>query len=292
MKTAIENYHARMQRVLHHIEQHLGDPLDLDALSDIAAFSKFHFHRQFTALFGISPHRYVQLARLKRASFRLAFKSREAVTEIALDAAYETPESFTRSFRERIGQSPSEFRKEPNWEPWLKALGPLTKARSNNMTTYTKDNVKTIEVPEIAVAIMEHRGNPAKIGDTIKRFIEWRKTTGLHPRSSATFNIFHTDPLTTKPEDFRMDLCAQMRQPLGENNAGVKAGKIPSGRCATLRIAGSSDDLETAATFLYRDWLPESGEEVRDFPLYCQRVSFFPDVPEHEAITDLFLPLQ
>jgi len=59
-----------------------------------------------------------------------------------------------------------------------------------------------------------------------------------------------------------------------------------------LRVVGSSDDLEPAALFLYRNWLPASGEETRDFPLYCQRVSFFPDVPEHEAITDLFLPLR
>ena len=43
--------------------------------------------------------------------------------------------------------------------------------------------------------------------------------------------------------------------------------------------------------FLYREWLPDSGEELRDFPLYCERVSFFPDVPEREAITDLYLPL-
>ena len=57
-------------------------------------------------------------------------------------------------------------------------------------------------------------------------------------------------------------------------------------------MVGSSDDLEPAALFLYRDWLPASGEETRDFPLYCQRVSLFPNVPEHEAITDLFLPLR
>ena len=57
-------------------------------------------------------------------------------------------------------------------------------------------------------------------------------------------------------------------------------------------MIGNSDDLEPAALFLYRDWLPASGEEPRDFPLYCQRVSFFPDVPEHEAVTDLFLPLE
>ena len=67
---------------------------------------------------------------------------------------------------------------------------------------------------------------------------------------------------------------------------------IPGGRCAVLRVIGGSDDLEAPALYLYRDWLPASGEEPRDFPLYCQRVSFFPDVPEHEAVTDLFLPLK
>jgi AraC family transcriptional regulator len=37
--------------------------------------------------------------------------------------------------------------------------------------------------------------------------------------------------------------------------------------------------------------LPASGEALPDFPLYCQRVSFVPMVAEHEAITDIFLPL-
>jgi AraC family transcriptional regulator len=81
-------------------------------------------------------------------------------------------------------------------------------------------------------------------------------------------------------------------RPVASNDQGVKPGLIPGGKCAKLRVVGSSDDLEPAALFLYRDWLPASGEEARDFPLYCQRVSFFPDVPEHEAITDLFLPLR
>ncbi|OWK21742.1 hypothetical protein AJ88_11230 [Mesorhizobium amorphae CCBAU 01583] len=63
LKAALENYHARMQRVLDHIDQHLDDDLGLEALSGVAAFSKFHFHRQFTSTFGVSVHRYVQLAR-------------------------------------------------------------------------------------------------------------------------------------------------------------------------------------------------------------------------------------
>ena len=50
--------------------------------------------------------------------------------------------------------------------------------------------------------------------------------------------------------------------------------------------------LGPAATFLYARWLPASGEELRDFPLYARRVRFFPDVPKHETITDLHLPVK
>jgi len=81
VKAALQNYHARMQRVLDHIDRHLDDDLDLDALSSVAAYSKHHFHRQFTATFGLSVHRYIQLARMKRASYRLAYTDAQSVTD-------------------------------------------------------------------------------------------------------------------------------------------------------------------------------------------------------------------
>jgi len=182
MKGALHNYHARMQRVLDHIDRHLEDDLDLDTVSGVAAFSKYHFHRQSTATFGLSVHRYIQLARMKRASYRLAYRDAQSVTDIAMDAGYDTPDAFARAFRQRVGQSPSSFRKAPDWEPWLVAFGPLDNARSKLMqTTYTPDDVTIRNVAPTPVAIMEHRGGPAKIGATIQRFIAWRKATGLSP---------------------------------------------------------------------------------------------------------------
>jgi hypothetical protein len=41
MKAALQNYHVRMQRVLDHIDQHLDGDLGLEALSGVAAFSKY-----------------------------------------------------------------------------------------------------------------------------------------------------------------------------------------------------------------------------------------------------------
>jgi AraC-like DNA-binding protein len=85
MKAALQNYEARMRRVLDYIDRHLDSDLDLEMVSGVAAFSKFHFHRQFTATFGLSVHRYVQLARMKRASHRLAYMDAQSVTDIAMD---------------------------------------------------------------------------------------------------------------------------------------------------------------------------------------------------------------
>ena len=91
MKAALQNYHVRMQRMLDYIDRHLDGNLDLETVSGVAAFSKFHFHRQFAATFGLSVHRYVQLARMRRASRRLAWDDAESVTDIAMDAGYDAP---------------------------------------------------------------------------------------------------------------------------------------------------------------------------------------------------------
>jgi AraC family transcriptional regulator len=293
MKAALQNYQDRMRRVLDHIDRHLDADLDLDTLSAVAAFSKFHFHRQFSATFGLSVHRYVQLARLKRASHQLAYNDGQTVTDIAMDAGYEAPDAFARAFRQRFGQSPSSFRKSPDWEPWLAAFGPLDNARSKLMQkTFNSDDVTIRDVQPTKVAIVEHRGSPETLGDTIRRFIAWRRAAGLHPRTNPTFTVWHSEGRPAQQDEYSIDLCVGTDLPIAANGEAIKAGEIPGGRCAVLRVVGYTDNLEPAALFLYRDWLPASGEEARDFPIYCQRLSFFPEVPEHETVADVFLPLK
>lgn len=259
MKAALQNYQDRMRRVLDHIDRHLDSDLDLETLSSVAAFSKFHFHRQFTATFGLSVHRYVQLARMKRASYMLAYSDALGVTDIAMDAGYDAPDAFARAFRQRFGQSPSSFRNSPDWEPWLVAFGPLDNARSKLMKTFTTDDVTIRDVPSTRVAIMEHRGDPATLGDTIRRFIAWRKKAGLHPRTSPTFNVWRSERRPSSPATYSTDLCVGTDQPIEANGEEIKAGEIPGGRCAVLRVVGYTDNLEPAALYLYRDWLPASG---------------------------------
>jgi AraC family transcriptional regulator len=291
--SASKHYHARLQRVLSHVEEHLGDDLSVEVLSGVAAFSRHHFHRQFTTLFDISVHRYVQLVRLKRASYRLAFRDDESILEIALDSGFEAPEAFSRAFKQRLGQTPSEFRKQPQWASWHATYRPISATRKLHMRQSLHiEQVKIVDVTDTRVAVLEHRGDPALVGNSVRRFINWRKQSGLPPKTNTTFNILYDDPDSAQPSDFRLDLCVATDREISPNEAGVVGKTIPGGRCAMLRHVGSEDSFGEAASYLYAVWLPQSGEELRDFPLYCQRISFFPDVPEHEATTDIYLPLK
>lgn len=291
--SAVRAYHARLQRALRYIEDHLDDELSVEILAGVAAFSKHHFHRQFSDLFGITVFRYIQLARLKRASYRLAFRDDGSVLDVALDSGFDGPEAFARAFKRHLGQTPSDFRRQPDWTSWQATLAPLSDTRKTHMkTTFSGAMVQLVEVADIRVAVLEHRGDPALIGDSVRRFIAWRKEVKLPPRVSATYNIFYDDSDTIPPADFRLDLCAATDRQIAPNDAGIVAKVIPGGRCAVLRHVGPDEGLRDAIIHLYADWLPQSGEEPRDFPLYIQRVSFFPDVPENEAVTDIFLPLK
>ena len=283
-----DRYHHRFSKVFDYIDQHLDEPLLLKKLSDMAHFSPYHFHRQFSALSGMSLGRYIQLMRLKRASYRLVFNLNEKVIDIALDAGFQHAESFSRAFKQWFKVTPSEFRQQPMWIDWhQRAHQPQRKWRENM-------SVEIIDFPATKVAMLVHHGDSLCINETAAQFVTWRKQTGLSPvRLSQTFGVAPNDPTSTSPDDFEFRICGSITSAIDEDNVfGVVNSVIPSGRCAMLRHQGSHNALTELAKNLYRDWLPASGEELRDFPLFFHYHNFEHEVAEHELVTDIYLPLK
>lgn len=89
-----QEYAARMNRVVDHIQKHLDDPLDLEQLAAIACFSPFHFHRLFSAWMGETIQAFVQRLRLERAAAELVFDLRKSITAIALDCGFSGSSAF------------------------------------------------------------------------------------------------------------------------------------------------------------------------------------------------------
>lgn len=280
-------YNERFAKVLDYIDRNLDADLSVAHLSQVANLSKFHFHRVFSSHTGVNVHRYVQLMRLKRASYQLVFGGEMRIIDIALDAGFENPESFSRAFKRVFDQTPSRFKKSPAWKPWWAQFQITTPERPQNM------NVTIVDFEETRIAALEHRGDPELLNDSVMHFIEWRKQSGLSPvRSSQTFGIAYDNPHTTPPDEFRFDICGSVEAAIPDNGFGVLNRIIPGGRCARLRHEGSHQGIGASAIYLYRNWLPESGEALRDFPLFFHYLNLVPDVDEHELITDLYLPLR
>ncbi len=282
----LKNYAKRFERVFAYIEQHLDEGLSVEELSRVAHFSKFHFHRQFSQYVGLGVAAYVRLLRLRRASYRLAF-GRDRVIDIALESGFESPEAFARAFRQAFGQSPTQFRTSPHWQSWTERVRLPSRERKEDM------NVRIVDFAETPLAVLAHRGAPELVNDTALKFIEWRRASGLSPvKTCRTFGIAYDDPENTPAEEFRFDICGEVSGPVPANPQGVENGRIPGGRCAVVRHLGAHERLGESIYPLYREWLPQSGEELRDFPLYFHYLNLMPETPEHELITDIYLPLK
>ena len=289
-----DDYARRFEQVFDFIEQHLDSALTVEQLSEVACFSRFHFHRQFSQFCGVSVSRYITLMRLKRASYRLVQQSPDKIIDIALDAGFENPESFSRAFKHTFGLTPSEFRKAPVWMDWHKHFqfpGMETQKRMEKM------DVKIIEVEPIPVAVLEHHGDPMRVSNSVATFIEWRKASGLSDYTTqGTYGVPYNDPLVTPGEEFRFDICGELNpQAQGKvpaNSQGVISKTLPGGRCAVVRHVGSYDRISETVYNLYRQWLPQSGEELRDFPVYFRYLQLDQELPEHAQQTDILLPLK
>jgi AraC family transcriptional regulator len=159
---------------------------------------------------------------------------------------------------------------------------------SRALEKYSGD-VRIVNFAETRVAALEHRDSAKSLFETIGTFIKWCRENNLPPGNSATYNIIY--PPSGEGNDYPIDLCAAITAEVGENPYGVVNKVIPGGRCAVLRHIGADDNIGASFNYLYARWLPQSGESPRDFPCFFHRVTLFPDVAEHEMITDIYLPL-
>src|SRR5688500_13234474 len=86
-----------------------AEPLDVPAVASVAHISTAHFSRSFRAVFGETPHRYLQRRRVERSMFLLRETDR-SVTDVCLDVGFTSLGTFSRTFREIVGETPSQYR--------------------------------------------------------------------------------------------------------------------------------------------------------------------------------------
>ncbi len=104
-----EEQNRRLLRARDAMDRAYAEPLDVRSVAAVAHMSEAHFIRSFRNAFGETPHRYLQRRRVERAMFLLRETDR-SVTDICFDVGFTSLGTFSRTFREIMGETPSGYR--------------------------------------------------------------------------------------------------------------------------------------------------------------------------------------
>jgi AraC-like DNA-binding protein len=85
-------------------------PVSLPDVAAKANLSPFHFLRVYKRTFGETPHAFLTRLRIERAKTLLA-KGSHNVTETCFEVGFSSLGSFSVLFADRVGLSPSEYRR-------------------------------------------------------------------------------------------------------------------------------------------------------------------------------------
>ncbi|MGR8009104.1 helix-turn-helix transcriptional regulator [Streptomyces hypolithicus] len=107
--TAHLSHLRQLRRAKDAMDRDWAEPLDLDAVSAHAGYSRYHFIRAFKAVYGDTPGQYLSRRRIERAEEMLR-TANLSVTEICALVGFASLGTFSARFKKQTGCSPSLYR--------------------------------------------------------------------------------------------------------------------------------------------------------------------------------------
>jgi len=300
---------TRIGRALAHIESHLDGPLDAPSLADHAALSRHHFHRLFQAQVGLSVARYVTWRRLQRACALLVSGS-EPVLQVALAVGFESGQALAKAMRRELDASPSALRRG-HTRPWAMLLHPdrLTDTLTPGAPTMHPTPWATQPThPTLMALTATARGMVERtlVRAAQQAFGELRQAVigaGALDQVRSVISLCPDDPLG--PDDphcryvagyvFGHDLATLQGdgcQPPVPLSGSLAWWPIAGGRYAVFSHLGPYNTLHRSWTAIYRDWLPASGEQLRDVPPLELCITLPDSVPAEQLHTEIWIPVR
>lgn len=274
-------YRRRIDRAVRFVLAHIDNPISLDEVAEAAYFSKFHFHRLFTAFMNEPPGEYILRKRLERAAIRLVYAN-ASVTSLSEDYGYSSVAAFSKAFRQWFGCPPTA----------LKTIrGRLEAENGKLQTQYGKTLVADeLFVPTGLADDPDHR-------ESIKRRVMLRqvKAFELHYLPSACgydvdsiwqtwatlreqvcavaseadcdwFALSHDHPGLTPPDRCRYDACVALPESVAPRLSLPRLA-IPGGNFAIYQVEGPEASILPQYLEFYTHWMPHSGLEPADYPI-------------------------
>ncbi len=138
-----KEHQKQIVKVLEFVQENHQSQLSLSDLAEVAAQSPFHFERVFKAQTGLTAMQHLKIFRLIQAAIQLRLTKRKVI-DIAFDAGYANPESFSRAFLQHFDESPSRYRKR------------LTKSSKRKRLSMSNFTIGLVKIPVTNFEVSTH----------------------------------------------------------------------------------------------------------------------------------------
>ena len=275
------SYRDRLRRVSDYIHDHLEDDLSFDQMAEIACLSPYHWSRIYHAIQGETVVNTIRRLRLQRAADRLANTTLE-VTEISERAGYGSAEAFARAFKDMFGLPPASYRAEGSHAAF---------AAANAVVDAKGFAVEIVELQEQRCAGIDHIGSYMQIDRAMGKLFGELSASGGLPASPQMIGLFFDDP------DLGPEAALRSRALLPvERGAAIGGSMVETILCggpyARLSYSGPYADMRGAYRWLLGTWLPASGHEAGDAPIFEAYLNDPREVPQSQLRTNIHLPLR
>lgn len=281
MVSALEKRLLRVQDYIH--ENPAGD-LSLDRLAEVAALSRFHFQRTYRLLMGETAAQTVRRIRMHRASVAV-LHSQMPLRQIAREVGYPNLSSFTRVFTESFGKPPMAYRKDGVPLPFPHNRKPDTK----DHTIMPDVAIRTL--PARNLIAVPHKGDYQLIGRDFERLFTTLAARGQMGKAGAMIGVYLDDPESTPTAELRSFAAVEFPEDTAPK-APLEHLTLAAGRYAVLLFKGPYTGLPAGYAQLFREWLPQSGEEPADQPCYENYLNNPRETAPEELLTEICLPLK
>ncbi len=275
------SYEIRMNRVIDHVYAHLDEDISFDELADVACLSPYHWSRIYSAMRGETIAATVRRLRLQRAADRLANSDTDIGT-VAARAGYGSADTFGRAFRDTFDTTPAAYR-----EMGSHAAFKLAHAAGDS----NGFPVSVVTLPERRCASIDHRGSYMTIDHAMGRLFGELAARGALPDRPEMIGAFFDDPDLGPEDQLRSRACMPIAGPIALD-APLTETVLRAGPYAKLNYTGPYAAMPGAYRWLLGVWLPASGHEPDDAPVFEAYLNDPRLVPQSELRTDIHLPLK
>ena len=263
-------YAERVRAVMDHVRANLTDDLTLEELSEVAHFSRFHFHRIFRAMTGETLADFTRRARLDRALYLMKSAPTKTLGSIALASGFTSHSDFSRVFRSAFGMPPSRWdRVQVLTRATVRPAADLVEGgpgRFGAPSTPIQAAVRAHDAATLAYIRVSDPWTSDRLAQSFGLLTDHLDARGVDWRTAPMIGLSWDSYDATPLDKVTFDLAFAVGQDVPIDHGPVGSYELPAITSIDARAEGPLLRMAQAWDHIYLEWLPSSGYEPADLP--------------------------